>query len=223
MCFVWIWEQTAIISLYNINWLVFITETESVHCAVRTGYLYTTDVNLSLQSVAVCTPCHVLQSSNTCNWRFFAAALPLPSKSSPGHYPSDTLPLKLYRLKHWQLCQLEHKRKTLPLLTDAWWLSEIMFCLCDLHLIKRKLFQRVSCRLASALSQQMLAFDVTIGLTSDRIKLDTQIYGRVWELEWRKYSTICTDSLEGFIIPSTGTLLKRPRRNTETIWCHWIL
>jgi hypothetical protein len=27
MCFVWIWEQTAIISLYNINWLVFITET----------------------------------------------------------------------------------------------------------------------------------------------------------------------------------------------------
>ena len=26
VCFVWIWEQTAIISLYNINWLVFITE-----------------------------------------------------------------------------------------------------------------------------------------------------------------------------------------------------
>jgi len=26
MCFVWIWKQTAIISLYNINWLVFITE-----------------------------------------------------------------------------------------------------------------------------------------------------------------------------------------------------
>ena len=25
VCFVWIWEQTAIISLYNINWLVFIT------------------------------------------------------------------------------------------------------------------------------------------------------------------------------------------------------
>jgi len=23
MCFVWIWKQTAIISLYNINWLVF--------------------------------------------------------------------------------------------------------------------------------------------------------------------------------------------------------
>ena len=26
----WIWEQTAIISLYNINWLVFVTETECV-------------------------------------------------------------------------------------------------------------------------------------------------------------------------------------------------
>ena len=36
MCFVWISEQTAIISLYNINWLVFITEMERVYCAVRT-------------------------------------------------------------------------------------------------------------------------------------------------------------------------------------------
>ena len=35
MCFVWIWEQTAIISLYSINWLVFLTEVESVYCAVR--------------------------------------------------------------------------------------------------------------------------------------------------------------------------------------------
>jgi len=37
MCFVWISEQTTIISLYNINLLVFITETESVYCAVQTG------------------------------------------------------------------------------------------------------------------------------------------------------------------------------------------
>jgi hypothetical protein len=40
MCFVWISEQTAIISLYSINWLVCITETQCVHCAVRTGSLY---------------------------------------------------------------------------------------------------------------------------------------------------------------------------------------
>ena len=32
ICFVWISEQTAIISLYSINWLVFITETE---CLLR--------------------------------------------------------------------------------------------------------------------------------------------------------------------------------------------
>ena len=43
MCFVWISEQTAIISLYNINWLVCITVTESVYWAVRTGSLNQTD------------------------------------------------------------------------------------------------------------------------------------------------------------------------------------
>ena len=40
MCFVWIWEQTAIISLYSIDWLVFVSETQCVYCAVRTGSLY---------------------------------------------------------------------------------------------------------------------------------------------------------------------------------------
>ena len=48
MCFVWISEQTAIISLYNLNWLVFITQTESVYCAVRTGCLKTIQVNFCL-------------------------------------------------------------------------------------------------------------------------------------------------------------------------------
>ena len=46
MCFVWISEQTATISLYSINWLVFITESECVYCAVRTGSLYKIRVNL---------------------------------------------------------------------------------------------------------------------------------------------------------------------------------
>ena len=41
MCFVWISEQTAIISLYSINWLVFVTETGCVYCAVRTEYFST--------------------------------------------------------------------------------------------------------------------------------------------------------------------------------------
>ena len=48
MCFVWIWEQTAIISLYKINWLGYITETWSVYCAVRTEYVCTVQVNLVL-------------------------------------------------------------------------------------------------------------------------------------------------------------------------------
>ena len=39
MCFVWISEQTAITSIYKINWLVVIAETECVYCAVQTGYI----------------------------------------------------------------------------------------------------------------------------------------------------------------------------------------
>jgi len=53
MCFVWISEQTAIISLYSINWLLFIPETESVYCAVRTGYLTITQVNIILYMAKV--------------------------------------------------------------------------------------------------------------------------------------------------------------------------
>ena len=37
MCFVWISQQTAMISLYSITLSVFITEAESVYYAVRTG------------------------------------------------------------------------------------------------------------------------------------------------------------------------------------------
>ena len=55
MCFVWIWEQTAIISLYNINWLVFITETECVYYAVRTGSLYI--ILRSAHTVYLCVLC----------------------------------------------------------------------------------------------------------------------------------------------------------------------
>jgi len=51
MCFVWISEQTAIISLYSINWLVCINETKCVYCAVRTGYLTTIPVKPDLQNL----------------------------------------------------------------------------------------------------------------------------------------------------------------------------
>jgi hypothetical protein len=37
-CFLWPSEQTAIISLYRINWFVFITEMDRVYCAVRIDF-----------------------------------------------------------------------------------------------------------------------------------------------------------------------------------------
>jgi hypothetical protein len=57
MCFVWISEQTAIISLYSINRLVFVAESGSVYCAVRTDFIYVrvsvgvTEDNFSLLNV----------------------------------------------------------------------------------------------------------------------------------------------------------------------------
>ena len=39
MCFVWISKQTAIISLWNINWPVCTTDTQCVYCAVSSEFL----------------------------------------------------------------------------------------------------------------------------------------------------------------------------------------
>ena len=50
MCFVWISEQTAIISLYNINWLVFINEPQCVYCAVGSESINIIQANFSLYS-----------------------------------------------------------------------------------------------------------------------------------------------------------------------------
>ena len=54
MCFVWVWEQTAIISLYSINWLVCITETECVYCAIRTEHLTLINSTFCQHSVFMC-------------------------------------------------------------------------------------------------------------------------------------------------------------------------
>ena len=67
MCFVWISEQTAIISLYNINWLVCITETDSVYCAVRTSSSSTIQVTFSLGLSSTVTPMAVTKCSH---WLF---------------------------------------------------------------------------------------------------------------------------------------------------------
>ena len=55
MCFVFIWEQTATCATYSINWLVFITETKSVYCAVRTGSLNKAVCALSLEGLKYTT------------------------------------------------------------------------------------------------------------------------------------------------------------------------
>ena len=47
MCFVWVAEETVTFALYIINRLVFITEVESVYCAVRSESLYNTNTSRS--------------------------------------------------------------------------------------------------------------------------------------------------------------------------------
>ena len=61
MCFVWISEQTAIISLYSINWLVFITQTECVYCAVRTVTV-TSPLRVHLKDIS-----HLLSALQFCH------------------------------------------------------------------------------------------------------------------------------------------------------------
>jgi len=95
MCFVLISEQTAIISLYKINWLVFfITETECVYCAVRTGCLnglaVTQAVSQGLLNTLVHFRLHVSQCANSGRqsdtlWRVFPSVLRLyPLSIIPG-------------------------------------------------------------------------------------------------------------------------------------------
>ena len=62
MCFIFIWEQTATCATYSINWLVFITETKIVYCAVWTGPL--NKVVINLLKPTYCTWC---TNSLTCN------------------------------------------------------------------------------------------------------------------------------------------------------------
>jgi len=51
MNFIWTSEQTVIISLYCINWLVFITDMDCVYCETWTEYLNSTEVNVNLWRV----------------------------------------------------------------------------------------------------------------------------------------------------------------------------
>jgi hypothetical protein len=105
MCFVWISEQTAIISLYNINWLVFITQTECVYCAVRTGPLCTIHVNISLQIIYLTSttnlnfPAAVL-SPTLCTLTLLSAErageTSVPSKAALPFLPSNLVPFSFF-------------------------------------------------------------------------------------------------------------------------------
>ena len=68
VCFVWIWEQTAIISLYSNNWLVCITETESVYCAVRTESLNMKQADVLRRFVAGLSPRGSLSIADQSMW-----------------------------------------------------------------------------------------------------------------------------------------------------------
>jgi len=78
MCFIWISEQTAIISLYSINRLAFITEAERVYCAVRTGYLNQSFVleGLKFKEVLLRTPANIFFFSSFFLSFFFFFFLP---------------------------------------------------------------------------------------------------------------------------------------------------
>jgi hypothetical protein len=41
-------RKAVIVSLQNINWLVFVTEVEGAYCAVRTGYLNIIEVDSNI-------------------------------------------------------------------------------------------------------------------------------------------------------------------------------
>ena len=71
LCSVWISEQTAIISLYIINWPIFTTETECVYCAVRTGSLNIIDWFVFITETD-CVYCAVRTGSlNIIDWLVF--------------------------------------------------------------------------------------------------------------------------------------------------------
>jgi len=96
MCFVWISEQIAIISLYNINWLVFIIETECVYCAVRIESLNLLCLRLICDShVQVVSPA-VCQSSVLGHCEIYGGRSGCRTGFPPTFPPVSTIPTMLH-------------------------------------------------------------------------------------------------------------------------------
>jgi len=112
MRFVWIWEQTAIISLYSINWLVFISQTECVYCAVRAGYLYLIRINLLYRLSRNTYRCEYLQLTKTMTYCYTTDR---PALSSERGGASR---LSTHRLKCWPRAPRGTRRQ--DGLTECW-------------------------------------------------------------------------------------------------------
>jgi len=77
MCFVWIWEQTAIISLCNSNWLPPPPqETVCVYRAVRTGSLYIIRL-MDFRVRSQTSPCQIMVDT-VALWQLFLPVLQFP-------------------------------------------------------------------------------------------------------------------------------------------------
>ena len=102
MCFVWIWEQTAIISLYNNNWLVCIADTACVYCAVRTGSLKFRSILIAevpvrcpvrfvVDKMALGQVClAVLRLSRQCHYTSYPYSSSCCSHQKPGNFPQSS-------------------------------------------------------------------------------------------------------------------------------------
>ena len=129
MCFVWISEQTAIISLYNINWLVFTVETEYVYCAVQTGPV----------NIVYIDSRHLKCSVGRQNARFtayFKVYFKIPPRTQPSHR------------NHNVLIMLLSSTPFSPLLPTS--SSPLPFCLFAFAFTDRAMVQAVSRRSSTA-------------------------------------------------------------------------
>ena len=109
MCFVWISEQTAIISLYNINWLVCVSETESVYCAARTGSV--------VKVVTVCTTSLTFTNPTFCPHSVFMCFVWISEK---------TAIISLYTI-NWLVF---YNRDAVCLLRGTGWRARVEFLQC---------------------------------------------------------------------------------------------
>ena len=99
MCFVWISEQTAIVSLYSINWLVCITETQCVYCTVRAGLQVWCKLFSSLQTLPWGR--RPFAGLSTCMPRFDARSIHLSfmvSKVAEGQFSVTVLPFSPFSI-----------------------------------------------------------------------------------------------------------------------------